>query len=138
MSTELKDSSPSTVSMTMNPHPERIQRLERLRTADRHSLPLILKAEILRELQRLELVLGMIQTIETERDAIVSAKSKSQQTSAKKIKHLVKLKSIGPEFATVLVGEVFYRTFDNRKQVGELSLKVGDGGNREGGISWGC
>ena len=99
-------------------HPERIQRLERLRTADRHSLPLRLKAEILRELQRLELVLGMIQTIETERDAIVSAKSKSQQTSAKKIKHLVKLKSIGPEFATVLVGEVFYRTFDNRKQVG--------------------
>src|ERR1700730_13173258 len=99
-------------------HPERIQRLERLRTADRHSLPLHLKAEILRELQRLELVLGMIQTIETERDAIVSAKSKSQQTSAKKIKHLVQLKSIGPEFATVLVGEVFYRTFDNRKQVG--------------------
>src|SRR6476469_7720781 len=99
-------------------HPERIQRLERLRTADRHSLPLRLKAEILRELQRLELVLGMIQTIETERDAIVSAKSKSQQTSAKKIKQLVKLKSIGPEFATVLVGEVFYRTFDNRKQIG--------------------
>jgi transposase len=100
-------------------HPERIQRLERLRTADRHTLPLHLKAEILRELQRLELVLGMIQTIETERDAIASAKSKSQQTtSAKKIKHLVKLKSIGPEFATVLVGEVFYRTFDNRKQVG--------------------
>ena len=100
-------------------HPERMQRLERLRTADRHTLPLHLKAEILRELQRLELVLGMIQTIETERDAIASAKSKSQQTtSAKKIKHLVKLKSIGPEFATVLVGEVFYRTFDNRKQVG--------------------
>jgi len=100
-------------------HPERIQRLERLRTADRHTLPLHLKAEILRELQRLELVLGMIQTIETERDAIASAKSKSQQTtSAKKIKHLVKLKSIGPEFATVLVGEVFYRTFNNRKQIG--------------------
>ena len=100
-------------------HPERIQRLERLRTADRHTLPLHLKAEILRELQRLELVLGMIHTIETERDAIASAKSKSQQTtSAKKIQHLVKLKSIGPEFATVLVGEVFYRTFNNRKQIG--------------------
>src|SRR6516162_3606989 len=99
-------------------HPERIQRLERLRTPDRHGLPLPLKAEILRELQRLDLVLGMIQTIETERDAISSAKSKSQQTSAKKIKHLVKLKSIGPEFATVLVGEVLYRTFNNRKQIG--------------------
>jgi hypothetical protein len=23
-------------------------------------------------------------------------------------------------------------------ELGELSLKVGDGGNREGGISWGC
>jgi len=100
-------------------HPERMRRLERLRTADHHSLPVRLKAEILRELQRLELVLKMIQTIETERDAIVSAKSKPQQTtSAKKIKDLVKLKSIGPEFATVLVGEVFYRIFNNRKQIG--------------------
>ena len=71
---------------------------------------------------KLELVLRMIQTIETERDAIASAKSKSQQTtSAKKIKHLVKLKSIGPEFATVLVGEVFYRTFNNRKQIGSVT-----------------
>ena len=99
-------------------HPERMLRLERLRTAARHRLPPRLKAEILRELQRLELVLGMIHTIEAERDAIASAKSKSRHTSAKKIQHLVKLKSIGPEFATVLVGEVFYRTFDNRKQIG--------------------
>ena len=99
-------------------HPERMRRLEGLLTADRHGLPLRFKAEILRELQRLELVLEMIQTIETERDAVASAKSKSQQTSPKKIRHLVKLKSIGPEFATVLVGEVFYRTFNNRKQIG--------------------
>src|SRR5262249_20159982 len=28
------------------------------------------------------------------------------------------LGSIGPEFATTLVGEVFYRSFDNRRQVG--------------------
>jgi transposase len=78
----------------------------------------------------------MIQTIETERDAIVSAKSKSQQTSAKKIKHLVKLKSIGPEFATVLVGEVFYRTFDNRKQVGSyVGLTPSGSTSRDEGIS---
>jgi transposase len=99
-------------------HPERMQRLKRLRTPACHGLPPHLIAEVLRELQRLELVLGMIQTIEVERDAIASAKSKSRHTSAKKIQHLVKLKSIGPEFATVLVGEVFYRTFDNRKQIG--------------------
>src|SRR6516165_10034523 len=97
---------------------DRMQQLERLRTADGQTLPTRLKAEILRELQRLVLVIGMIKTIEAERDAIASAKTKPQQTSAKKIKHLVKLKSIGPEFATVLVGEVLYRTFNNRKQIG--------------------
>ena len=44
--------------------------------------------------------------------------SHSRRPAPKKIKHLVKLKSIGPEFATVLVGEVFYRTFNYRKQIG--------------------
>jgi transposase len=103
-------------------HPERMQRLERLRAADGRKLPPRLKAEIVREQQRLELVLRMIQTIETERNAIASAKCKSRSRSshanAKKIRDLIRLKSIGPEFATVLVGEVFYRTFDNRKQLG--------------------
>jgi transposase len=101
-------------------HPERMQRLERLRAADGRKLPPRLKAEIVREQQRLELVLRMIQTIETERNAIASAKCKSRSShaNAKKIRALIRLKSIGPEFATVLVGEVFYRTFDNRKQLG--------------------
>jgi transposase len=62
-------------------HPERMQRLERLRTAARHRLPPHLKAEILRELQRLELVLGRIRTVETERDAIALAKSKLRPCS---------------------------------------------------------
>src|SRR6201981_3032317 len=98
---------------------DRMLRLERLRTAaDGQTLPPRLKAEILRELQRLELILGMIKTIEAERDAIASAaKTETKHTSAKKIQHLAKIKSIGPEFATTLVGEVFYRSFDNRKQV---------------------
>jgi transposase len=100
-------------------HRDRIRRLERLRTADGRKLPSRLKAEIVRELQRLELVLGMIKTIEVERDAIaLSAESKSEHTNAKKIQELVKIRSIGPEFATTLVGEVFYRSFDNRKQLG--------------------
>ena len=37
---------------------------------------------------------------------------------AKKVQQLVKIGSIGPEIATVLVGEVFYRQFNNRQQVG--------------------
>jgi transposase len=62
----------------------------------------------------------MIKTIEAERDAIASAKIETEQqhSSAKRIQDLAKIKSIGPEFATTLVGEVFYRSFDNRKQLG--------------------
>ena len=96
---------------------DRIQRLEQLHTADGRTLPPRLEAEILRELQRLEIVIGMIKTIEAERDAIASANTETERGSAKKIQHLAKIKSIGPEFATTLVGEVFYRSFDNRKQL---------------------
>src|ERR1700757_2613145 len=97
---------------------ERMLRLERLRTAaDGQTLPPRLKAEILRELQRLELILGMIKTIEAERDAIASPKTEPEHTNDKNIKELAKIKSIGPEFAITLVGEVLYRSFDNRKQL---------------------
>ncbi|WP_244608770.1 IS110 family transposase [Bradyrhizobium algeriense] len=97
---------------------DRMQQLERLRTADGRSLPPRLMAEILRELQRLELVIGMIKTIEMERDAIASAKTEAaEHTSAKKIQDLATIKCIGPEFSNTLVGEVFYRSFDNRKQL---------------------
>ena len=96
---------------------DRIQRLEQLHTADGRTLPPRLEAEILRELQRLEIVIGMIKTIEAERDAIASANTETERGSVKKIQHLAKIKSIGPEFATTLVGEVFYRSFDNRKQL---------------------
>jgi transposase len=79
--------------------------------------PMVVRAEIVRELQRLELVLRTIKTIEAERDAIASAKAKMEHSNAKKIQGLVKIKCIGPEFAAALVSEVFYRSFDNRKQL---------------------
>jgi transposase len=96
---------------------DRMQRLQQLHTTDGRPLPPRLKAEILRELQRLHLAMEMIKAIEAERDAIASAKTETEHTSAKKIQDLAKVKSIGPEFATILVGEVFYRSFDNRKQL---------------------
>jgi len=96
---------------------DRMQQLERFRTADGRTLPPRLKAEILRELQRLELVIGMIKTVEADRDAIASAKTETEHGSATKIQDLAKIKCIGPEFANTLVGEVFYRSFDNRKQL---------------------
>jgi len=95
----------------------RMLRLEQLRTGDGRELPRRLKAEIVRELERLELVLQMIETIEKERDAIASARQTSPHTNAKKIQELAKIKGIGAETATVLVGEVFYRRFDNRQQL---------------------
>jgi transposase len=43
--------------------------------------------------------------------------TETERSSAKKIRDLTKIKSIGPEFATALVGELFCRSFDNRKQL---------------------
>jgi transposase len=95
---------------------DRMRRLEQLHTGDGRALSPRLKAEIACELQRLELVLGMLAEIDAERDAIASAKKRSTHTNAKKIRDL------GPEFATVLAGEVFYRAFSNRR---ELASYVG-------------
>ena len=96
---------------------DRLERLEKLRTGDGRALPIRLKAEIVREIKRLELILEMIATVEADRDRIFKDK-KSTHLNADKIKMLAKLKAIGPEFSTTLVGEVFYREFANRRQVG--------------------
>jgi len=96
--------------------PQATSRLEQLRTAQGGELPPRLKSEIKRELHRLELVVEMIATLETERDAIVEDEA-STHLNAEKIQNLHKLKAIGPEFAAVLVGEIFHRSFDNRRQL---------------------
>jgi transposase len=96
--------------------PQAMSRLEQLRTTQGSALPLRLKSEIKRELQRLELVVEMIATLEAERDAIVADEA-STHLNAEKIQTLHKLKAIGPEFAAVLVGEIFHRNFDNRRQL---------------------
>ena len=97
---------------------DRMKRLEQLQTGDGRELPPRVKAEIRRELQRLELVLQMIKAIEKERNVMALGKTSSTYGNAKKVQQLVKIGSIGPEIATVLVGEVFFRQFNNRQQVG--------------------
>ena len=97
---------------------DRMKRLEQLRTGDERELPPRVKAEIRRELRRLELVLQMIKVIEKERNSMALGKATSTYGNANKVQQLVKIGSIGPEIATVLVGEVFYRQFNNRQQVG--------------------
>jgi len=103
----------------------RRQRLDELKTGDGRPLPPHFKAQISRELDRLELLLGQIKAVETERDALLAPTAKNDeapapqaQTSARnRLAMLMQLKAIGPEFAAVLWSEGLIRSFTNRKQV---------------------
>jgi transposase len=94
----------------------RLERLDELRTGDGNPLPDRLKNEIRRQLERLKLLLELIGTVEAERDAVVKA-DKPASEADRRIRALAKLKGIGPEIATVLYNEVFYRQFANRRDV---------------------
>ncbi|MER9020811.1 IS110 family transposase [Mesorhizobium sp. M0898] len=89
-------------------------RLEELRTGDGHPLPRQVKAQILRELDRLEILLAQIKEVEAERDALLNVVSDSMPNPASLI---VQLKGIGAEVAAVLWSEGLFRSFDNRRQV---------------------
>jgi transposase len=94
-------------------HPLRNDRrkcFDKLQTGDGRPLPAHLKAEILREIDRLELVMRQIHKLEAERDA--RAQAPNSPTAM-----LIRLKSLGPEFATVLYQEGLYRNFKNRRQL---------------------
>jgi transposase len=95
-------------------HRDRRQRLEELRTGDGRPLSRHLKAQISRELDRLELLLEQIKSVEGERDALLAA----QQTVAlRPATMLLAIKGVGPEFAAILWSEGLCRHFDNRRQV---------------------
>ena len=92
----------------------RRERLEGLRTGDGRPLPPHLKAQIGRELDRLELALQQIKSVETERDAVLSPSDEGTPAPGAMLK---RLKGIGPEFAGVLWSEGLFRSFSNRRQV---------------------
>lgn len=94
---------------------DRRQRLEELKTGDGRPLPEHLKRQISRELDRLELLLEQIKTVEAERDALLAAAK--QERSPAPVAMLTNLKGIGAEFAMVLWSEGLFRHFDNRRQV---------------------
>ena len=92
----------------------RRRRLDELRTGDGRPLPKNLKAQISRELDRLELLLEQIKVVETERDALLAAQQIAAPTSAAM---LLAIKGIGPDFAAILWSEGLFRHFDNRRQI---------------------
>jgi transposase len=76
-------------------------------------LPERFNAEISRGLDRIALIERQIKELEEERDALVQSTSESSIPAAR----LFAIKGIGPEFATVLSLECFFRRFDNRRQL---------------------
>jgi transposase len=92
---------------------DRRRLLEELRTGDGRELPQHLKAQVSREVERLELLLDHIRTVETDlRQIVVAAEGPTPVP-----KMLLGLKGIGEDFASVLWTECLYRHFDNRRQV---------------------
>ena len=78
-------------------------------------MPAHLKAQITRELDRLELLLVQIKAVETERDARLAAEQTSSQPAP--LAMLLGVKGVGSEFAAVLWSEGLCRHFDNRRQL---------------------
>jgi transposase len=108
-------------------------RLQALRSGDGRILPDRLKAQIGRELDRLELVLEQIKALEGERDALLraactppaaepapsAAEAPMPQGGAAPPMPamLMGLKGIGADFAAVLWSEGLCRSFANRRQL---------------------
>jgi transposase len=95
---------------------DRRQRLEGVRTALGDPLPLQARARIERMLDRLELVLTQIATLERQRDAVLDEAAPGD--AERMIQQLVRLRGIGVQSATLLVREAFVRPFANGKALG--------------------
>ncbi len=98
---------------------DRRARLEALRTGDGRPLPAHLKAQISRELDRLELLLDQIAAVETEQEALLAEARQpaGEKAAPDPVTMLLALNGVGANFAAVLWSEAFYRQFANRRQV---------------------
>lgn len=121
-------------------HPRRkgfLEELTQLRTGDGRAVPSNLMAEITREHARLAKVCEQIAEIEGQMKA---ARAAAPDSRVGQVNHLISLKSLGPIGGETLVNEVFWRDFQNRRQVGAYFGLAGtpfDSGqsSREQGIS---
>jgi transposase len=114
----------------------RRKQLETLTTGDGRPLPAHMKRQILRELERLELVLEQQAQVEADRDALLAPSPKAKPVGlAGSVADgeprpapgasLTRLKGIAEERAAVLGAECLWRTFDNRRQVGAYAGLTG-------------
>jgi transposase len=118
---------------------DRLARLDALETGDGRPLPERLKAELRRELERVELVASQIAAVERERDALIEAPSEAAGPGTPAAA-LARLKGIGGELGALLWLEALFRRFDNRRQIAAYaglapSPWQSGGTEREQGIS---
>lgn len=101
-------------------------RFAEVRTAYGEAFPPKARQEIVRIAERLAVVLRQLDEVEAERNAvaqtgesirIADAAKGSDEHAAAKIATLTGLKGIGPNDATLLTHEVFYRDFCNRREL---------------------
>jgi len=92
--------------------------LDQLRTGDGRALLAKLKAEIVREHERLCLVNKQLSELEAASQAEVKAAASG--SAGAQIKELARLRGIGLRSGRDLVNEVFYRSFNNGRQVGSF------------------
>ena len=104
---------------------DRRRALEAVRTGDGRTLGANMKAQIGRELDRLELLLDQIAAVEAERDAMLArpAEAETAQSDQRvrdapaRVQKLMDLNGLGAETVAKLETEAFYRSFDNRRQI---------------------
>ena len=75
------------------------------------------KARIERLLDRLDLVLKLIEQVEFVRDAVLQKEAPADEAE-RMIRSLTQLRSIGPDFATLLVREAFVLELPDRRALG--------------------
>lgn len=115
--------------MDFNPRAaDAASQLDDLVTGDGRRLGSCLRQEIIRELERLLLVMKQIAQAESERDSIREEEPQQQAASSagrsreeKMIIDLSRLKGIGMNDASILVREAFWRDFRNRRELGGWS-----------------
>lgn len=95
-------------------HKDRRARLDALVTGDGRPLPTHLRAELLRDIERLELLQRQTVEVEAERDAAVEPGTGAEPSP---VTLLAQLEAIGPQLGAVLYHEGLCRTLANRREV---------------------
>ena len=63
--------------------------------------------------------MDMVAEVEKERNALLDETRSTSKAMNAKMVHLAKLRGVGGGIASVLASEVYYRSFRNRREVGQ-------------------